>query len=159
MVIFVSFSAGISYTVSSLSDQGKSTFSAKAGSINLGINQSASKSYSLNLGANWYPGMSSTVPLTVYNTGTLPMKYSIVSSNPSTGLPERIDVIAKIGTTVVYQGKLNSLNVSTRTIAANNSEVLSLEMTWPRIDAEILTDFTLKGSTGSTSLIFTATNP
>lgn len=156
--IIALLSVGVSSTVASFNSTGKAAITAKSGEINLGLNSASKKSYTFDLGNQWYPGKSDTKSLTVYNSGNLDMKYSVKSSLLSESLVDQIDVTAKINGAVVYQGKMNSIAIPQRTLEKNASEVIEFSLAWPYLEANMLTDYALKGKTASNTLVFTATN-
>lgn len=158
IAIIGSMSLGIVSTVASFQEKGEASITANAGSINLGLDKVGTKTHVLDLGDKWYPGKSDTKSLTVYNSGNLPMKYSVASSLPSETLADQIDVTATINGSVVYQGKMNSISVPVRILAKNASEVIEFSLTWPYVEANILTDYVLQGQTASNTLVFSATN-
>lgn len=157
LAILSVFSLGGVATLANFTSEGTSTMTATAGKIELGLNSNSNKSINIALGNAVFPG--GAIPsqgISVRNSGTIPMKYTVAPTGTPGPLAAHIDVVAKVGTTQVYSGKLNAFKISSRTIAANNNESMTLDFAWPDQAGRYDTD--LMGASGNTTLTFTATS-
>lgn len=150
-------SLGTVATQSAFSDSATSSVTATAGSIELGLNAAAAKTFPIALGTALVPGGTVTRTVAIHNSGTLPMKYTASNTTATSGtLASTMNVVITSGGATLYTGKMNAISIPQRTLAANSNETLSMAFTWPNGTPAV--DNPLMGTNANTVLTFNATN-
>lgn len=99
------------------------------------------------------PGDTQNVPITVSNNGSLDLNYTVSTSNASGDLGPILDVTAKVGSSTIGTGKLNSFSIPSRSLNSNADETVTLTVSWPTSQSSNA----LQGKNASTTLTFNAT--
>lgn len=99
-----SLAIGSTATISYFSDTAEAEVTVTAGTINLGIGQPEQKSFSLDLGTAWYPGVSATREVEIHNSGNLPISYTMRANNLSEDYDSRKILTISSGGSQIYSG-------------------------------------------------------
>lgn len=143
-------------TYANFTDTATTQITAQSGSINLTLNNS--KTHSINLGNTLKPGDVKSFPITVRNTGTIPLNYRVTSANAS-GAYNALTTALKAEVTLANGAtatttNLNNINTGNRTIPANGSVTFNLKVTFPTSGISNFND--LQNRSGNTILTFHA---
>lgn len=138
-------------TLAGFTDDAKSTVTVQAGTIDLTIN--ALKEITLDFGSTMKPGDSVTRNVTVKNTGTLPLNYSIKSTGTPGKLAEKLTASVKPGSAAASITTLKTVNTPNKVLQPGASETVAIIVSW----TAGATDDSYQGTDGTTVLNFSAT--
>lgn len=142
-------------TVSAFSDEATSNITVKAGTIDLQLNNA--KTTTIALPTTMKPGdVLPAQTITVRNTGSIPLKYTVTSSSAAGSLADVLDVTIKknVADTTGTKSKLSAVNIPSTSVAAGTTETFSVQVTWPQGS----NDNSYQGKDGATTLNFVATS-
>lgn len=151
IALVATLSIGSIGTIAGFTDNATSNVTVQAGTVDLTVD--SLKAITLDFGSTMKPGDSVTKNVTVKNTGTLPLNYSIKATGTPGKLAEKLTASVKPGSAAASVSTLKTVNTPNKVLASGASETVAIIVSW----TAGTTDDSYQGTDGTTVLNFSAT--